>query len=141
MSSYQNIIYQAIFFISYIAVFLWQYNLIKSLKSKLEVLEKFQKIFDIKALEDYVAIIKKNHEQEIYKIRTEKTQNVMSFLADNALNNLSEDLKNQYYELMAFFSTHISKLDQSTIDGILSVLPENEETIRLLLIEMNKRKV
>lgn len=118
--------------IIYIAVFIWQLNLINTLKSKLQVLEKFQAIFDVKKLEDYVSVINKKHSQDLEFAVHNKVSKEVRDIIETKMGDIPEEFKSQWREAVYFTAATIEEWTEEQQKMFFRSYPLNEDAIRHL---------
>ena len=136
-----QLLMQGLFILIYAAVGIWQYNLIKSLKEKLKVLESFQSIFDVDKLTKYIELIKSKHSLEIDNIKTERTDDSVKAAITQAMEKIPERTLKQYEELGFFTISILKQLPKETREWFIMMLPENEQILRATLIDLDKQGV
>ncbi|SDM28784.1 hypothetical protein SAMN05421813_10913 [Daejeonella rubra] len=115
--------------IIYIAVFVWQFSLINTLKSKLETLERFQNIFDIKKIEEYVALMDSKLEAEKEVIKLSKIDNEIKARVDYHMATIPQELKDKYHELFAYLMLKVEECPQESRPLFLELFPLNSDDL------------
>lgn len=138
----QQLIVQVIMLIAYIIIFVYQFNTIKSLKEKFSVLEKFQTIFDLKKIEDYVGIIEKNFEfeKDLYQKRQVSTATREAIY--KVARQVPDELKDRITELSHVLCEIILHQPDDDFENIketfLDLVPLNRAFLERLLDEKRK---
>ncbi len=115
-------------------LFYYQQNVISTFKSKIEVLEKFQSIFNLDDVEKYVDIHKKNHEEEIRKVKIERIGTATKAIIHEAVSKLPIDQTEKYTETLTFTFEILAQLDSNARENFLLKLEKNEVILRDLLV-------
>lgn len=113
----------------YVAVFVWQLNLINTLKSKLETLERFQSIFDIKKVEEYVSLMNSKLEVEREVIKYSKIDAEIQKKVNYQMATIPQEQKDKYYELLAYVMYKVEETPEKERQIVLSHFPKNAEDI------------
>lgn len=123
----------------YGVVFVFQYQLIKSLKDKLSVIEQFHKVFDISKVTEYVQFINKKHEEDKAEIIKKKTEETIKSVIKIAIDKMPDDLKEKHSELL-YFAFKMLILVEPFREKHLLEMPLNEEMLRGMVYDFEQWK-
>lgn len=124
-----SLIIQATFTLIYLAVFVWQFNLIKTFKSKIEVLEKFQNIFKAKDIEDYADLLRKKHDLEIEQVNQKLIRKLTIDVIKDEYPGETFTMSERFSELVHVFCRMMIDADKKAWDILLEELPLNKVLI------------
>ena len=135
-----QIILQLILVAAYIGVFIYQFNAIKIINTKFDVLDRFQNIIDVEKFEKYADFLQKNADldKELFKkqIVTEESKAYFSKHAQ-LIPNIMRD---RHVEAINFICEFLqSAEDSESVETILSLLPENRSILERMLIHRNTK--
>jgi uncharacterized Zn finger protein len=115
------------------AVIKGQKDLNKTLTDKLNVLEKFQSIFDLKKVEEYVKIIEDKHKKDIYDAITSKTSDSIKAVVSTAYKEVPKEIMGSYIELLEMSHKTVMRLTPESREILFLNMPFNEERLRKLI--------
>jgi hypothetical protein len=137
---YINLFVSGAFLISYIIIFCFQKNIIagqeklnQTLTDKLAVLEKFQSIFNLKKIEEYVKIIEGKHSKDLYDAKTSKTSDSIKAVVSTAYKEVPQEIMGSYIELLEMSHKTVMKLTPESREVLFLNMPYNEERLRKLI--------
>lgn len=135
-----NYIIQGVLLLSYLIVFIFQYNQVKHLKEKLNTLEKFQSIFDVDKFEGYIKLLENEFDRKLEHAHTARIDNAIKASIDVATQNLPKNAESQLLELLQFTATILSPFEQEKREIFIGKLPFNEVALRKFFLDQNKPK-
>ena len=136
--NYVQLIIQGIIFVSYLIAIIYQFNTIKHLKTKLDVLEKFQSIFDLKKIDDYVKVIQNKADAEIEITKRSQLNKELKEAVEREARAQGETILNRYCELINVVADMCLEGSSQETPYFYDILPLNREF--LIKVVEEKRK-
>lgn len=102
------------------------------------VLEQFQKIFDLKKIEEYVAVIEKSAQAEIEANKRAKLNQALQSGVASELRKIGDEVKNRHGELLNVITNVLARQTDDDNEYLLDLMPLNHDLLLRGIAEIRK---